>query len=205
MKSGREGVMRSGIIRSVRGFTLIELLLVIIIIAIATGMAIPSFVRSYQGSKLRTSVRTIVMASRYARSVAVLQQMQAAILYDMEAQTVEVVAIKVDASADDRNVFLDNKQEQGMQSADDLEAQAEARRKSAAVIPKLRKAMAEGVKIISVSSEEGGRELEGIYWVNYYPNGMCDDYVIRLRDAYDKTVEIEIDPISAKAVVEYGR
>ena len=59
-------------------FTLIEVLLVVVIIMITAGIAVPSFVNSYRGVKMRTSVRGIVMASRYAHSVAVLNQMQTA-------------------------------------------------------------------------------------------------------------------------------
>ncbi len=76
IRGRRRGRLKKG------AFTLIELLMVVVIILLATTMAIPSFVRSYKGAKLRSSVRTIVMASRYARSVAVLQQKQTAILFD---------------------------------------------------------------------------------------------------------------------------
>ena len=197
MKSGREGVI--SVVR--RGFTLVELLLVLVIMGIATGLAIPSFVRSYQSAKLRTSARTVVMASRYARSVAVLQQLQAALLYDMEKHTIEVVVINMEASAEDRSGFLDARKEP--KDARVTDDQAEETGPSASVASRLRKAMAEDVRIISVEREEEGREMDNIFWVNYYPNGMCDQHTVRLRDKHNKTVRIEVDPMSAKAAVEY--
>ena len=53
---------------------MIELLLIIVIIGIALGITIPSFVRSIQGQRLKTAARTMATVARYARSMAVLKQ-----------------------------------------------------------------------------------------------------------------------------------
>lgn len=37
----------------------------------------------------------------------------------------------------------------------------------------------EGVKILDF---EGGKDFDGIFYVSYFPNGMCDAYTIRIGD-----------------------
>ena len=56
------------------GFSLVELLMVVAIIAIITAITIPQLVASTRGNRLRAATRLVVMAGRYARSMAVLRQ-----------------------------------------------------------------------------------------------------------------------------------
>ena len=188
--------------RSRRGFTLIELLLVVVITLLAAGVAIPSFIRSYRGAKLRTSARAVVMSHRYARGMAVLKQTHVAALYDLAKHEVEVVSVAVTAqSVDDRSRFLDRRADRtGVESVDKNEEPAAA---AANVMSELVRPMADGVKISSFESEKVEQEKDGIYWVNYYPNGMCDPYAVEIEDEYGKRARIEVDPLSGKAKVDY--
>ena len=63
-----------------RAFTLIEVLLVVAIIGVVTAVSTPYFVRSIRGNRLRVAARTVVMAGRYARSMAVLRQTELPLL-----------------------------------------------------------------------------------------------------------------------------
>jgi prepilin-type N-terminal cleavage/methylation domain-containing protein len=90
-------------------FSMIELLLVVAISLIAAGIAIPLFARSFQGSQLRTSARSVVMAAKYARSMAVLQQKQMAILFDRVTGALEIVSIADRQALSLRNDFLDGR------------------------------------------------------------------------------------------------
>jgi prepilin-type N-terminal cleavage/methylation domain-containing protein len=173
-------------------FTLIEILLVVVIILIATGIAMPSFVASYRGARLRSSIRMVVMASRYARATAVLKQMDTAILFDSALHTIEVVGLKEEGAT--QGGFLDDEQPMG---TDDEE-------ENISIQTLMERRLADDVEIVEVSSDEGITEEEGIYAVNYFANGMCEEYTIVLRDDRNKSATIEIDPLSARAHVEMG-
>lgn len=76
--------------RSRTAFTLVELLLVVAIIGITSVISIPYMVRSIQGNRLRTSVRTVVMAGRYARSMSLLRQQELTLTFDLANASLSV-------------------------------------------------------------------------------------------------------------------
>lgn len=188
-------------------FTLIELLLVVVISLLAAALAVPSFVRSFRGAKLRTSARTVVMGHRYARGMAVLRQVPVAVLYDAEKGEMEIVSVPAAARVN-RDAFLDDRAARvGVDAVDHAPAEEDAEGNPAppagGVATEMVRRLAEGVRIASFDSDRVEREVNGVYWVNYYPNGMCDPYTIRLRDAYGQGAEVSIDPLSGKAEVDY--
>jgi type II secretory pathway pseudopilin PulG len=183
---------------------MIELLLVVAISLIAAGIAIPLFARSYQGSQLRTSARTVVMATKYARSMAVLQQKQMAILFDRVTGALEIVSIADRQALSLRNDFLDGR---SSRAADQLlesgAAEDGAPPPAPPIATELIKGLGKDVKIASFSSERADQVLQDIYWINYYPNGMSDGFEIELADQEGRRCRIEIDAISGTAKVEF--
>lgn len=77
------------------GFTMIELLLVIVIIGIAIGIAMPSFVRSIQGQRLGSAARTLVTVARYARSMAVLRQSDLTLSFNLANGQIDLISTNV--------------------------------------------------------------------------------------------------------------
>ena len=187
---------------------MIELMLVVVIIMIATVIATPSFIQSYRGAKLRTSARTVVMLHRHARSMAVLGQKQIAVLFDAKKNEVEVVSVSAPSDTDAHNLFLDERSQRTVASVDEEAESLEKKPQDeeatpASVSSQMIRPLAEGVRITSFESEKSGQVVDELYWINYYPNGMCDKYSLALVDAYGKSAEVAVDNLSGRVSVEY--
>ncbi len=74
------------------GFTLLELLLVLVVVSIAFGIAVPLFMRSFQSHRLRTAGRTMIMTVKYARNMSVLKQRAYALRFEFEAGRIDLVS-----------------------------------------------------------------------------------------------------------------
>lgn len=182
------------------GFTLIELLLVVLIAGLVVGMAVPRFVESYKGARLRNSVRTVVRLHRFARSESVLNQQEGALLFDLQAGTVTLISIPkeeevsgfLDEDIED-SIFDDPSEEMPEQAAETVEIEKRVER-----------SLEQDVKIRDFECEVEGQEIDGIHWVGYFPNGMCDPYSLRLFDPDgERSALIEIDSVSGKVGVQY--
>lgn len=57
-----------------RGFTLIEVMLVVVIVLIAAGVAIPKLKGTFKSTQMTDATRSTVRIARYARSLAILKQ-----------------------------------------------------------------------------------------------------------------------------------
>ena len=186
-----------------QAFTLIEVLLVVMIILITTAIAIPSFVQSFRGAKLRTSARSVVMMHRLARAKAVLGQKRIAVIFDSKKQELEMVSINEGSQADDENRFLDSRNQRTTAELDEADKPTE---KTEAVPPvqteEIRR-LAEGVSINAFETQSGQHSIDGIFWVEYYPNGMTQKYAMKLRDQQGKECTVTVDPLSGRVQTEY--
>ena len=186
--------------RTQAGFTLLEILLVVVIIAIASAVAVPSFARSFRGAKLRASTRTVLMMHRNAQSKAVLGQRYMAILFDERKGTLEMV--EQPEAGQKQDALFGNVGGSGGPAAPepgpagDGEAPAGETPAPRAL---LERKLEEGVKIVSF---HGGKALDDLYFVNYYPNGMCEGYEVEIGDDENRTARIKVDAVTGRAKVE---
>jgi len=186
-----------------RGFTMIEILIVVVIAALAATIALPGFVRSMRGAELRTASRTVLMAHKYARSTAVVRQVQMAILLDRESSELEIVTIAGASGSDDRDKFLDSRKSRDVDSVlGSGGGEAEA---APAIGSELVRKLGREVKIEAFRSENGGQETRGVYWIMYFPNGMSDGFEMTLTDGKNRSATINCDPISGRTEAKFSK
>ncbi len=177
--------------RPLAAFTLIEIILVVVIIGIASAVAVPTFANSFRGAKLRTSVRMVLSMHRQAQSKAVLGQQYVSLLFDLRKGTVEMVE---QSRADDmKDAFFDSLSSSSS-DAPSAPAGDAPPAVSSALVRKLEDA-------VSFTAFSGGREVDDIHYVTYYPNGMCDGWTVHLADDDSRSKSVRIDPVTAKAKV----
>lgn len=174
-----------------------EMLVVVVIALLIAAIAIPSFVRSLQGQRLRTSARTFVIAHKYARNMAVLRQTRMAVLVDRAAGKVEVVSIPDRDALAGRSKFLDSRGAEQDLTTDDAEAD------TGGIQIEQGRQLGRNVEVADFSTEREGQEIDGIYWVNYYPSGMSDGFTASIRDERGKQAKIETDPYSGGVEVDF--
>jgi prepilin-type N-terminal cleavage/methylation domain-containing protein len=184
-----------------RGFTLIEMLVVVVIAALVAGVALPGFVRSLRGAQLRTASRTVLMAHKYARSTAVLRQVQMALLIDRDAKEIEIIEMKSPPGSEARDKFLDSRQTRAAEAV--LGTEGKVEEAAPVITTEIVRKLGRDVNVEYFASELGGQEFRGVYWIIYHPNGMSDGFELVLSDKNSRKVTISSDAISGKTEAKY--
>jgi len=173
---------------------MLEILLVVVIIGIASAVAVPSFARSFRGAKLRNSTRAVLGMHRNAQAKAVLGQRYMAVLFDARKGTMELVD---QGQPGDRKDAFFSDLNGGAEPA--AESAAGEGGEAAAATAVLARKLEDGVKFVSF---RGGQEIDEIHFVSYYPNGMCEAYDVTIGDDENRTAQIHVDAVTGKAKVE---
>jgi len=150
------------------------------IVMVAAAVAVPVFRGSFQGLALRSTARDIIMAGRYARARAALRSRQVAVVFYLDQNRFEVVELAPEETTVDVADMVHDFEGAGLWGYSPQEKLKETL--SYQVKPLFARAPAAGVKLVRVATENLSRSYEGVVWVYYYPNGMCDPYTVELTD-----------------------
>jgi general secretion pathway protein H len=66
------------------GFTLIEILVVLVLISLTTALVIPNFGSNISGIRMKSGLREILTALRYARNSAVMKKQISRVVFDLD-------------------------------------------------------------------------------------------------------------------------
>lgn len=181
-------------------FTLLELMLVLAIMAMVTGLAVPLFSKSFTDMRIKSSVRTIARMGKYARTMAILRQ--------------ETMMVAINTAT--REVYLGAKPENTSTNATDGQIDQDVLKRlgyvegekddpTASKIDKEQhRFLPEQITIVDVEMDDAiEQEHDDLYIINYYANGQSDWFKIEIEDASGIKALVESDPISGKITTEY--
>jgi Tfp pilus assembly protein FimT len=169
-------------------------LLVLAIMAIVTVIAVPTFVHSIRGNRLRTAARTVAMAGKYARSMALLQQREMAVTFDLSKSALTIAALGWKASGPEPGAGTGGVSvEPGTVESDSTNRMVV--RADAEVISRT----LDQVTIAAVAvGDSGATDVnEGSCQVVYRSNGLCTPYKVTIVDTYGGSVTIDVDALGS--------
>ncbi len=184
------------------GFTLIEVILVVVVIAIITGISLPFFSGAFKGMQLRTGTRSVARMTRYARSMAIMREEPYTVVLDHQKMEIYVGAETQQQSAEtetdgkiDQDVLkrLGYVEGEGTTTAESLGISKEA----FWILNDLQ------VRSFEKDALEDERDYDDVYLMRFYPNGQCEWFELVLEDSRGHGVKMEIDPISGKLHSEF--
>jgi prepilin-type N-terminal cleavage/methylation domain-containing protein len=183
-----------------RGFTLVEVILVIAIVVLTFAIAIPTVGRSLKSARLKTAAREAVVLSRYARNASILHQKHHVLLFHPDARKLELVALEQTGfQGGTGDPFATLERSRTLEDRlDEAEASATYAIQDGAV---RRRQFPEGVLLTDFEGAAQDQEHNGVFWVTYYPNGMCDDHAFSVGDTRGRRVTIRVAGISGEITV----
>lgn len=169
------------------------------IIAISAAITAPTFVKSMRGNRRREAARVLVMAGRYARSMAVLRQEDHAITFNIETAT-----LTVHRSAAPPKPEQEEGKEGDMMEVLESSGLAKEREDETPAVTNVvafkgeteLKRVLDRVRIDFIRIGDEAEITEGIATVVYRTNGRCDPYSVRIVDEGGVPVIVNVDALS---------
>jgi type II secretory pathway pseudopilin PulG len=181
--------------------------MVVMVIGIVVAITLPTFVRSIRGNRLRMAARTVIMAGRYARNMAILNQREMMVELQPESSRVTVRAVRTftpDATQEAQYSDPWGGEEAPWVEDEDRDDEDEADEEAvplaggkAEIVRVL-----DGVKIVEVEIlEDPGEDREDFpdeaRQVLYRSNGQCTPYRVTLMDEENESVVVEVDRLGS--------
>lgn len=177
------------------GFTLIEVMMVMVLVAIISGISIPYFAGTFRGSKLRSAARTIERVSRYTRSMAIMREETLTMVLNRDTMELFMGA-KKQAADDTADGQLD---QEVLKRLHYTEGDAD---ETSNIEKELHRLLPKGITVGDFEKNQTDIN-EDFCVVNFYPNGQCDWFKLKLEDNKGHGMQLEIDPVSGRIRSEF--
>jgi prepilin-type N-terminal cleavage/methylation domain-containing protein len=148
-----------------RGFTLLEVLIVLVIVALIIGIAVPNFRGAFEQSKLESASRNLATMFGTAQHLSVIHRLMFQIKFDSNNQEYQIVP--------DSGFLKDN---------DDLPNFAR------------RHKLPDGVKFgtVTINTPTTSETGSGLEYLAFYPNGSSDGATISIYDESGAIVTLQV-------------
>ncbi len=188
------------IARNKKGFTLMEVILVLVLIVVISGIALPYFAGSYKGTKLRSASRTITRMANYARSMSILREETLTVVLNPETMELFLGA-PAQAATDAADGELDQDVLKRLGYVDGDESGSS----TAGIEKELHRFLPDGltVRAFDKDEREDDESFSDLHLIRYYPNGQSEWFLLELEDSRGLGVKLENDPISGKVRAEF--
>ena len=147
------------------GFTLLEILIVLVIVTLIIGFAIPNFRGAFEQTKLESASRNLVTMLGTAQHLSVIHRLMFQVKFDSNKQEYQIIP--------DSSLLKDN---------DELPNYARRRK------------LPDGVKFgtISISTPGTPETGSGTEYLAFYPNGSSDGAMISLHDDSGAIITLQV-------------
>ena len=166
--------------RSQSGMTFLEVMTVVIITAVMTVFTIPNLKGPHEFNKMRASAREIISLMRYARSMAVLHEVEVAMEFDVEENNYRL-------DLDQVGKKMERRERRKMDKAEETNWRA----------------LQKNVNFLAVASWDAPAE-KGIARIVFYPDGSASDATIVLENEMKQHMSVELNRATALAEVTKG-
>jgi len=150
----------------------LELLVVMVIMTVLVAAVTPSFVATYAESRLRSGLRQIVAACRYARDRAVTRNEPVRVNFDVDAQEVYVALETTTAETE--------APQEGVDSA----------------FLGRRRTLPEGVSFQRIEALDGEQRVRDS--ITFTPDGRGENVVVVLTGPQDRQAAVAVDEVTGQ-------
>jgi type II secretion system protein H len=171
------------------GFTLIEIMLVVMIIAVMTGISMPLMKGTFQSARIKAASREVAGFLRLARNTAVLRERPCEIRFNLEKDQYWLVLLDENANEEDLNKRQERRERQELKIGEDAASVHE--------LPK-------DVHFAVIYSGASVTEDKKLPRVIYYADGSSTPATIVVQDKKKRAFNIEVYQTTGMARVEEG-
>lgn len=192
-----------------KGFTLIELMVVVFILGVVAAVIVPNFSAFMKGNRIKLSVKSVILAGKYAKSVAVLRQKDTALFIDFDTNKIFVdfvssTRVVKEPFTDVGLPDFEENNEGGFETIVSTQNSDSATGEHLRGIDAVERSLEGGIvfESVAVNVSEAFGEInntyrEGVCQVVYYTNGRCEPYIVTLGLDSDSAqlVTISVDAL----------